>query len=65
MESGNRMYKSISRCENCYAEVMAKRLQAMGVKGYENAFKLTLQPHRLEEPLQRKKIYSILCKLHE
>ena len=42
-------------CENCYAEVMAKRLQAMGVKGYENAFKLTLQPHRLEEPLQRKK----------
>jgi hypothetical protein len=27
----------------------------MGVKGYENGFDLTLQPHRLEEPLRRKK----------
>jgi len=42
-------------CENCYAEVMAKRLKAMGVKGYGNAFKLTLQPHRLQEPLHRRK----------
>lgn len=42
-------------CEHCYAEVMARRLKAIGVKGYENGFKLTLQPHRLEEPLQRKK----------
>lgn len=42
-------------CEHCYAEVMANRLKAMGVKGYENGFKLTLQPHRLQEPLQRKK----------
>lgn len=38
-------------CRNCYAEVMARRLQGMGVKGYENGFKLTLQPHRLDEPL--------------
>jgi protein gp37 len=42
-------------CQNCYAEVMARRLKAMGVKGYENGFALTLQPHRLHEPLQRKK----------
>lgn len=42
-------------CEHCYAEVMARRLKAIGVKGYENGFKLTLQPHRLEEPLQRRK----------
>ncbi|MFC1838900.1 DUF5131 family protein [Thermodesulfobacteriota bacterium] len=42
-------------CENCYAEVMAKRLKAMGVKGYESEFKLTLQPYRLLEPLHRKK----------
>jgi protein gp37 len=34
---------------------MANRLKAIGVKGYENGFKLTLQPHRLQEPLQRKK----------
>lgn len=42
-------------CANCYAEAMARRLQAMGVKGYENGFALTLLPHRLEEPLKRNK----------
>lgn len=42
-------------CKNCYAEKMAFRLQAMGSKGYENGFKLTLQPHRLLEPIQNKK----------
>lgn len=34
---------------------MAQRLQAMGTHGYENGFKLTLLPSRLQEPLQRKK----------
>jgi protein gp37 len=33
---------------------MARRLKAMGVKGYENGFDLTLLPKRLEEPLLRK-----------
>lgn len=42
-------------CTNCYAEAMAKRLQAMKVNGYENGFALTLLPHRLEEPLKRSK----------
>ncbi len=42
-------------CKNCYAEVMAKRLQAIGAKGYENGFKLTLHPDRLNQPLRRKK----------
>jgi protein gp37 len=42
-------------CKNCYAEIMAHRLRAMGVKGYENGFALTLQPERLKEPLNRKK----------
>jgi protein gp37 len=32
---------------------MARRLKAMGVKGYENGFRLTLLPYRLEEPLNR------------
>lgn len=41
-------------CAHCYAEVMARRLKAMGVKGYENGFKLTLLPERLEEPQDRK-----------
>ncbi len=42
-------------CTNCYAESMAKRLKAMGTKGYENGFELTLLPNRLVEPLLRKK----------
>lgn len=47
--------KISSGCKHCYAEVMARRLQAMGMKGYEDGFKLTLQPQRLLEPLQNKK----------
>ena len=42
-------------CKNCYAEVMARRLKAMGVKGYENGFKFTLMSNRLEQPLKIKK----------
>ena len=34
---------------------MAKRLQAMGVKGYENGFEFTVLPERLEQPLKKKK----------
>jgi protein gp37 len=41
-------------CKNCYAETMANRLQAMKAKGYEYGFKLTLQPSRLNAPLNRK-----------
>ena len=42
-------------CRHCYAEIMARRLRAMGVRGYENGFNLTLQTHRLQEPLRRTK----------
>ena len=43
-------------CKHCYAEVMARRLQAMGVPGYEDGFKkVKLLPHRMAEPLQRSK----------
>ena len=41
-------------CLNCYAEKFAKRLQGQGRRGYENGFKLTLLPERLNEPLRRK-----------
>jgi protein gp37 len=34
---------------------MSKRLKAMGAAGYENGFKLSLLPERLEQPLERKK----------
>lgn len=42
-------------CKHCYAETMAKRLQAMGAPGYENGFRLSLLPERLSQPLQRHK----------
>ncbi len=42
-------------CRFCYAEVMAKRLQAIGTAGYENGFELTILPQRLQQPLLRKK----------
>jgi protein gp37 len=42
-------------CKHCYAELMARRLQAMGTPGYENGFALRLIPERLEDPVKRKK----------
>lgn len=42
-------------CKNCYAETMAKRLQAMGTPGYENGFEFSLMPYRLKQPLRKKK----------
>jgi protein gp37 len=38
-------------CKHCYAERMAKRLQAMEQPNYTHGFKLTLQPKMLEHPL--------------
>jgi len=46
-------------CKNCYAEKMAKRLEAMGQRNYRNGFKLTLQPHMVEMPLRWKKPQTI------
>lgn len=42
-------------CKHCYAEVMARRLHAMGAAGYDNEFKLTMHESRLSQPLLRKK----------
>lgn len=47
--------KVSSGCKHCYAEVMSRRLQAMGTPGYEEGFKLALHPERLDQPLRRKK----------
>lgn len=41
-------------CKHCYAERMAKRLQAMGQPNYRNGFQLTLHEHSLEIPLHWK-----------
>ncbi|MBU1638055.1 phage Gp37/Gp68 family protein [bacterium] len=42
-------------CEHCYAERMARRLQAMGVAKYRNGFEVTLHPDVLVDPLKWKK----------
>lgn len=43
-------------CKHCYAEVMARRLQAMGAPGYERGFRnVTIRPEKLDEPLRRHK----------
>lgn len=42
-------------CKFCYAEVMAKRLKAIGMKDYKDGFKFKILPHRLEETLKIKK----------
>ena len=42
-------------CKNCYAEKMAKRLQAMGMKRYQNGFQLTLHWDLIDLPLRWKK----------
>lgn len=42
-------------CKFCYAEVMARRLKAMGQPKYTNGFKLTLHPETLTEPYTWKK----------
>ena len=41
-------------CKHCYAETMARRLQAMGVAGYEQGFKKVRPlPLRLAEPMRK------------
>lgn len=42
-------------CKNCYAERMAKRLQAMGQPHYTGGFRLALHEDSLELPLSWKK----------
>lgn len=46
-------------CKHCYAERMAKRLQAMGQANYANGFKVTLHDHVVELPFTWKKPRTI------
>lgn len=48
-------FKVSEGCQHCYAERMARRLQAMGVAKYRNGFEVTLHPDVLEEPLKWRK----------
>ncbi len=46
-------------CKNCYAERMAKRLQAMGQHNYREGFNLSVHEHALGIPLKWKKSQNI------
>ncbi|HMZ50254.1 MAG TPA: DUF5131 family protein, partial [Flavobacteriales bacterium] len=37
-------------CKFCYAEVMSRRLHAMGLEKYRNGFQLTVHPDTLKDP---------------
>ena len=53
-------------CVNCYAEVMSRRLKAMGLKKYENGFELTLHEEALSEPMRWKKAHVIfVCSMSD
>lgn len=46
-------------CKHCYAERMARRLQAMGQVNYRDGFAVTLQEHMLERPLSWRRPQTI------
>jgi protein gp37 len=46
-------------CKNCYAERMARRLQAMGQKNYTKGFRPAVHDHVLNLPLQWEKPRTI------
>lgn len=46
-------------CKHCYAERMARRLQAMGQPNYARGFHLALHEHALEIPLRWKRPQNI------
>ena len=46
-------------CAYCYAEVMARRLKAMGQKKYINGFQLTMHEDDLNEPYKWKGSYNV------
>ncbi|MDD3738727.1 MAG: phage Gp37/Gp68 family protein [Lentimicrobiaceae bacterium] len=53
-------------CQHCYAEIMARRLKAMGQKKYQNGFSLTLHEENLQEPLLWKKPHTIfVCSMSD
>ena len=42
-------------CKFCYADRMAKRLQAMGLDKYRNGFSVTVHPSTLKDPMKWRK----------
>lgn len=58
--------KKSTGCQHCYAEVMARRLKAMGQKKYANGFAITLHEECLEEPLSWRGAHNIfICSMSD
>lgn len=58
--------KKSTGCLNCYAEVMSRRLKAMGQVKYSNGFSVTLHEQCLEEPLLWKGSHNIfVCSMSD
>ncbi len=58
--------KKSAGCSHCYAEVMSRRLKAIGLDKYSNGFELTLHEDELDVPLQWKKSYNIfVCSMSD
>ena len=58
--------KKSTGCLNCYAEVMSRRLNAMGQSKYSNGFSVTLHEQCLEEPLIWKVSHNIfVCSMSD
>ena len=58
--------KKSSGCLHCYAEVMSRRLKAMGQEKYKNGFEVTLHLTCLNEPLYWKGSHNIfVCSMSD
>jgi len=58
--------KKSAGCAHCYAEVMARRLKAMGLSKYQNGFGLMLHENDLVTPLHWKKSHNIfVCSMSD
>ena len=53
-------------CAHCYAEVMTRRLKAMGMEKYANGFQVVLHNDCLDEPLAWRKPHTIfVCSMSD
>lgn len=58
--------KKSTGCLHCYAEVMARRLKAMGQEKYANGFSVTLHERCLNEPLSWRGNHNIfVCSMSD
>lgn len=58
--------KKSTGCLHCYAEVMSRRLKAMGQEKYANGFTVTLHERCLDEPLSWKNSHNIfVCSMSD